>query len=282
MTMCNTHSTSTNLLPSQLATGCGGNNNLALAVKTHDLHADRAGSTALNLMLMAKEVDTCFTTSIVQSSFDKHPQHGTLASIDIAHDSNARLNDLVNVLRTVSYDHLPTEASVFRIPRADLNIAANIPGHQGLVVGLDEFADGAYPLEGKVPVLLGEAHALTTVLESNIEQDLAVALGQALLDVLSQRGDILLGGVNEQRLQADVRLRIVGQAELVEDAQLVVVLEGGGGLAGASKRLLLLHVFGEVAERLPYRLALQHCGACLLTYTFAFPPLDGVLFGRVA
>ena len=44
-------------------------------------------------------------------------------------------------------------------------------------------------------------------------------------------------------------LVIIGEAELVEDAQLIVVFEDGGGLAGRSaQRLLFLDVVGKFAE----------------------------------
>jgi hypothetical protein len=52
--------------------------------------------------------------------------------------------------------------------------------------------------------------------------------------VLAQRGYILLGRINEQCLQANVRFRIVTEAKLVEDAQFIVVFKCGRGLAGAS------------------------------------------------
>jgi hypothetical protein len=48
-----------------------------------------------------------------------------------------------------------------------------------------------------------------------------------------------------------VRLVVVGEAELVEDAQLIVVFEDGGGLAWRSaQRLLFLDVVGEFAKGL--------------------------------
>jgi hypothetical protein len=44
---------------------------------------------------------------------------------------------------------------------------------------------------------------------------------------------------------------VVGEAELVQDAQLVVVLKDGGGLARRSAQcLLLLYIVGELAEGL--------------------------------
>jgi hypothetical protein len=78
-----------------------------------------------------------------------------------------------------------------------------------------------------------------------------VALHQALLDVLDKCGDILLGRIGEQCPQADVRLGVVGQAELVQDAQLIVVFEDGRGLSWwAAQSLLFLYVVGELAEGL--------------------------------
>jgi len=83
-----------------------------------------------------------------------------------------------------------------------------------------------------------------------------MALGQAPLDMLSERCDVLFGGVGKERLEADVRLVVIGEAELVEDAQLIVVFEDGGGLAWRSaQRLLFLDVVGEFAERLVCTLA---------------------------
>lgn len=53
-----------------------------------------------------------------------------------------------------------------------------------------------------------------------------------------------------------MRLVVIGEAELVEDAQLVVVFKDGGGLAWRSaQRLLFLDVVGEFAERLVCSLA---------------------------
>ena len=53
-----------------------------------------------------------------------------------------------------------------------------------------------------------------------------------------------------------MRLVVIGEAELVEDAQLIVVFEDGGGLAGRSAQsLLFLDVVGKFAERLVFTLA---------------------------
>ena len=78
-----------------------------------------------------------------------------------------------------------------------------------------------------------------------------MAFDQAALDVFGQLVDIFVCGVEQQRFQRDGRSCVVGEAELVEDAQLVVLLELGGFLAGrAAQCLLLLDVVGEVAEGL--------------------------------
>lgn len=46
-----------------------------------------------------------------------------------------------------------------------------------------------------------------------------------------------------------MRLGVIGQPELVEDAELIVVFEDGRGLAGrAAQSLLLLYIVGELAE----------------------------------
>jgi hypothetical protein len=48
-----------------------------------------------------------------------------------------------------------------------------------------------------------------------------------------------------------MRLVVIGETELVQDAQLIVVFENGGGLAWRSaQRLLFLYIIGKFAERL--------------------------------
>ena len=54
-----------NLLPSKFSTCDAGDDYFALAIKAHDLHANRAGSAALNLVLVAEEIDTRLTAAIV-------------------------------------------------------------------------------------------------------------------------------------------------------------------------------------------------------------------------
>ena len=150
-------------------------------------------------------------------------------------------------------EHLPAEARVFCITRSNLNVAANIPRHQQLVVSLDLFADKAYSLQCKLPDVFGEGHVVSCIFQANIEQDLAMALGQTLLDVLSKRGDILFGRVGKESLEANVRLVVVGEAKFVQDAQLIVVVKDGGGLARRSaQRLLFLYIVGKLAEGLWY------------------------------
>ena len=197
MTACSTYSATTNLLPSQLAASSGRDYNLALAVEAHDLHADGASATTLDLMLVAEEIHSCLTTTIIEPAFNENPEHSALASIDVAHNSNSCLNDFVYVLRAMSYNHLAAEARIFYVSRTNLDVASNIPGHQNLVVGLDQLADSLQSLDSKVPFLLGKSHSLAGIFQPKVEQNLAMALGQTPLYVLPQRGYILLVRINE-------------------------------------------------------------------------------------
>jgi hypothetical protein len=91
-------------------------------------------------------------------------------------------------------------SGILRISRSYFDIAAHVPRHEELVVGLDLLANRPYPLQRKFPGLICEAHGFTIVFQANVEQDLAVALYQALLDVLSECGDIFFGRVGKERL----------------------------------------------------------------------------------
>jgi hypothetical protein len=197
MIACSTYSATTNLLPSQLAASSSGNNDLALAVEAHDLHTDGASATTLDLVLVAEEIHSCLTTTIIEPTLNENPEHSTLASIDIAHNGNSCLDDFVYVLGAMSYNHLAAEARIFYVSRTNLDVAANIPGHQNLVIGLDQLADSLQSLDSKVPCLLGESHGLASILEPEVEQNLAMALGKTPLNVLAERGYILLGRINE-------------------------------------------------------------------------------------
>jgi hypothetical protein len=75
-----------NLLPRQLPARSSRNDNLALAIKTHDFHSDRAGSTTLNLVLMTEEVDSRLTAAVIQSALDKDTEHSTFARINYHED----------------------------------------------------------------------------------------------------------------------------------------------------------------------------------------------------
>ena len=197
MTACSTYSATTNLLPSQLAASSGRDYNLALAVEAHDLHADGASATTFNFMLVAEQIHSCLTTTIIEPALNENAEHGTLASIDVAYNSNSCLNDFVYVLGPMSYDHLAAEARIFYVSGANLDVTANIPGHQNLVVGLDQLADSLQSLDSKVPIFLGKPHSLAGILQPKVEQNLAMALGQTPLYVLPQRGYILLVRINE-------------------------------------------------------------------------------------
>jgi hypothetical protein len=177
LSACSTYSATTNLLPSQLAASSSRNHDLTLAVEAHDFHADRASATTLDLVLVAKEIHSCLTTTIIEPALNENPEHGALASIDIPHNSNSCLDDFVYVLGAMSYNHLAAEASIFYVSGTNLDVAANIPGHQNLVVGLDQLADSLHSPERKVPFLLGKSHGLAGILEPEVEQNLAMALG---------------------------------------------------------------------------------------------------------
>ena len=69
-----------------------------------------------------------------------------------------------------------------------------------------------------------------------------------------ERRDVLFGGIGEQRLEPDMRLVVIGEAELVQDAQLVVVFENRWGLAwGAAMKLILSlgGIIGVLRRRFP-------------------------------
>lgn len=202
-------------------------------------------------MLVAEQVDPGLSAAVIEATFHEDTKHSALACIDVSDDRYSRLDHMVNTLWLLSQDHLATVTRVFGIARPDLYIAADVPRHEHLVVCFQLLARSVYPLERKLPRLFREAHGFAIVLNTNIEEHFSMALYESLLDVFDERGDIAVGGVGEERLQANVRLVIVGEAELVQDAQLVVVFEDSGRLAWwAAQCLLLLHVVGELAERL--------------------------------
>lgn len=71
-----------NLLPCEFAACNVGDDYVAFAVKTHDLHADGACSAALDLVLVAEEVDARLATAIIQTAFHEHAQHGTFTGVN--------------------------------------------------------------------------------------------------------------------------------------------------------------------------------------------------------
>jgi hypothetical protein len=117
-----------------------------------------------------------------------------------------------------------------------------------------------------------------------------VSLFQTLFDELDERGDILFGGIGEQRLQANVNLAVVGEAELVQNAQLIVVFEDGGGLTGrATQRLLLLYIVGKFTKCLKCNVSiLKRVVTCMRTDSpfrrsagFCFGAYREAIVGRV-
>jgi hypothetical protein len=77
-----THRSSANLLPGQLAAGHVRDDNIAFAVKAHDLHAHGASPAAFNLMLVAEKINASLATAVIQASLDQHAEHGALARVD--------------------------------------------------------------------------------------------------------------------------------------------------------------------------------------------------------
>jgi hypothetical protein len=109
-----------------------------------------------------------------------------------------------------------------------------------------------------------------------------VALCHTLFDVLHERRDILLGGVNKERLQADVGPSVIGQAQLIQNAQLIVVFEDGGRLARrAAQRLLLLYVVGKLTKCLPDAISLRNTKSRAHVQTRPSAALLGSVWARV-
>jgi len=71
-----------NLFPRELSTWNIGGDNIALGIKSHDLHTDGACSTGFNFMFVTEEVDSSFATTIVKSTLDQNAKHGTLSGVD--------------------------------------------------------------------------------------------------------------------------------------------------------------------------------------------------------
>ena len=123
-----------NLLPREFATSSLGHNDLALAVKAHDLHTHRARSSTLNLVLVAKQVDTGLSTAIIKATLDQHTQHGAFSSIDIADDGYSSLDDIIDRVRPPP-DHQLSAARLLFGTNIDLVVATNILGHEYAIVG---------------------------------------------------------------------------------------------------------------------------------------------------
>jgi hypothetical protein len=169
--------------------------------------------------------------------------------LTIAHNRYPCFNHVVHILWSLSQHHLPAQARLFGVPRPDLDIAANIPRHQELVVSLQLLAHSIYSCQGKLPILFREAHGVAIVLQPNVKKDLAMTFNQAVLDMFYECSDVLIGGVDKERSQTNVGFGVVGQTELIENAQLVVFFDDGWGLTRwATQCLLLLDVVGELTK----------------------------------
>ena len=69
--MVQTYRTLANLLPGKFSARDIRGDNLSFRVESHNFHPDRAGSTALDFVLMSKEVDSRFTSTVIEGSFDE-------------------------------------------------------------------------------------------------------------------------------------------------------------------------------------------------------------------
>lgn len=122
------------------------------------------------------------------------------SQLTISYDSYPRLNDIVDALWPLAQYHLATAACVFGIARADFNVTTNVPRQEHLVVCLDLLTYGAYSLHGRIPDIFCEAHGVARVLQSDVKQNLAMAFGKAVLDMLGEGSDIVFCRVGKKRL----------------------------------------------------------------------------------
>lgn len=211
---------------------------------------------------MAEEVDPHLSSAVIKAAFDQDAKHGRLSGVDVANYGNSRLNHVVHALRTPPYNELAADTAVFGIERANLVLAAHVARHEQPRVGVDVGRGLCDALERKVPVLAREAHRVAIVLEAEIEEGFAVALEQAAVEVARQLRDALVGrrgvAVEQDVLELD-GARLVGEAQLIEDLELLVLLlmrglrGRGGAVLLAALDLLFLDVLGKVAQRLRRR-----------------------------
>ena len=134
-----------NLLPRQFPSSDVRDDNLALAVKAHNLHADGASTAALNFVFVAEEIDPGLATTVIEPALNEHAQHGGFPSIDlfrqysaclvrderltIAHDGNARLNNIIHTFRAPPDNQLPAGARLLCIGGPDLDIPTHVSRH---------------------------------------------------------------------------------------------------------------------------------------------------------
>jgi hypothetical protein len=157
---------------------------------------------------------------------------------------------MVHALWPSPQEHLRAQSRILRIPGTDLDVSAHVARNQKFVVRLDCLARSAHPRECQVPVFSREAHRLPAVLQTEVEQRFAMTFVQPGLNVLREGCDVLFGGIEQQRFETHVG-DIVRETEVVEDAELVMLFNDGGGLARwPAQRLLLLDVVRELAEGL--------------------------------
>lgn len=244
-----------NLLPRQFPAGDCRRDHLSVTVETHNLHSNGAGTTTLNLMFVAKQVDAHLTTTVIEAALDQDTQHGRLPSVNISNNRYPRLDDVVDRLWSLADDQLARQGRVLLIGRPDVDITTNIASHQQAAVGIDAGGRLLEARQGKFPVLLGKSHGIAIVLKSKVEQDFAVAIEQARIEVVRKEAHALVGGISfveQDVLEAYGGAGLVVEAKLVDDVELVMLF-GHGGVGGerlAAASLLLLYILGEVAKSL--------------------------------
>jgi hypothetical protein len=85
-------------------------------------------------VLVAEQVDTGLSTTVIEAALDQHTQHGALASIDVADDGYSSLDDIIDRVGPPP-DHQLSAACLLLGANLDLVVATDILGHEYAVVG---------------------------------------------------------------------------------------------------------------------------------------------------
>src|SRR5712664_1357138 len=108
-----------NLLPRQ-SPSLAAADNLTMGIKPHNFHPDGTRPSAFNLVLVTKEVDSGFSTTIVKIPLNKHSQESTLSSVNVPHDNNSGLDHFLDSPRRLANQDLTTSVLDPRILAASL------------------------------------------------------------------------------------------------------------------------------------------------------------------